>query len=51
VHHASAADRAALDAVVLPQDVAEAIWWLGAGATKTTGEVLLVDAGARLGKG
>lgn len=43
--------RAALDAVVSPEDVAEAAWWLGAGAAKTTGEVLLVDAGVRLTRG
>ena len=40
--------RAALDAVMTPEDIAEAAWWLGAGAAKTTGEVLLVDAGLRL---
>lgn len=40
--------RAVLDAVISPDDVAEAAWWLGAGASKTTGEVLLVDGGARL---
>ncbi len=43
--------RAALDAVISPEDVAEAAWWLGAGAAKTTGEVLLLDAGMRLTKG
>ena len=40
--------RAALDAVITPEDVAEAAWFLGVGATKTTGEVLLLDAGLRL---
>jgi NAD(P)-dependent dehydrogenase (short-subunit alcohol dehydrogenase family) len=40
--------RAALDDVMSPQDIADAAWWLGAGARKTTGEVLLVDAGFRL---
>ena len=40
--------RAVLDAVLSPDDVAEAAWWLGAGAQKTTGEVLLLDAGFRL---
>ncbi len=40
--------RAALDAVISPDDVADAAWWLGAGAAKTSGEVLLVDAGFRL---
>jgi 3-oxoacyl-[acyl-carrier protein] reductase len=43
--------RAALDAVMTPDDVAEAAWWLGAGAAKTTGEVLLLDAGLRLTRG
>ena len=38
---------AALDAVISPDDVADAAWWLGAGAAKTTGEVLLLDAGLR----
>ena len=40
--------RSALDAVLSPEDIAAAAWWLGVGATKTTGEVLLLDAGARL---
>jgi 3-oxoacyl-[acyl-carrier protein] reductase len=40
--------RAALDAVIAPEDVAEAAWFLGVGAAKTTGEVLLLDAGLRL---
>jgi NAD(P)-dependent dehydrogenase (short-subunit alcohol dehydrogenase family) len=40
--------RAALDAVIAPEDVAEAAWFLGVGATKTTGEMLLLDAGLRL---
>lgn len=43
--------RAALDAVMTPDDVAEAAWWFGAGAAKTTGEVLLLDAGLRLTRG
>ncbi|MFA6312718.1 MAG: SDR family oxidoreductase [Sterolibacterium sp.] len=43
--------RAALAAVMSPEDIAEAAWWLGAGAAKTTGEVLLVDAGLRITKG
>jgi 3-oxoacyl-[acyl-carrier protein] reductase len=42
--------RAALDAVIAPEDVAEAAWFLGASAAKTTGEVLLLDAGLRLGR-
>jgi len=41
---------AALDAVISPEDVADAAWWLGAGAAKTTGEVLLLDAGLRITK-
>ena len=43
--------RAALDALILPEDVADAAWWLGAGAAKTTGEVILLDAGLRLTRG
>jgi len=43
--------RAALDAVIAPEDVADAAWWLGAGARKTTGEVLLLDAGVRITRG
>lgn len=43
--------RAALEAVITPEDIADAAWWLGAGAAKTTGEVLLVDAGLRITKG
>lgn len=42
--------RAALESVLSPEDVADAAWWLGAGAAKTTGEVLLVDAGLRITK-
>ena len=44
-------DTAALDAVIAPDDVADAIFWLGAGAAKTTGEVLLIDAGLRITRG
>ena len=43
--------RAALDAVIAPEDVADAAWWLGVGARKTTGEVLMVDAGVRITRG
>jgi len=43
-------DRAALEEVIQPEDVADAAWWLGAGAAKTTGELLLLDAGYRLSK-
>ncbi len=40
--------RAALADVIQPEDVARAVWYLGVDAVKTTGEVLPVDAGARL---
>jgi 3-oxoacyl-[acyl-carrier protein] reductase len=43
--------RSALDAVIAPEDVAEAAWFLGVAAAKTTGEVLLLDAGLRLTRG
>lgn len=43
-------DRATLDATLTADDVAEAAWWLGVGARKTTGEILLLDAGLRLAK-
>jgi 3-oxoacyl-[acyl-carrier protein] reductase len=42
--------RAALAEVMSPEDVAMAAWFLGAEAAKTTGEVLLLDAGLRLTK-
>ncbi len=42
--------RAALEAVITPEDVAETAWYLGASAAKTTGEVMLVDAGLRISK-
>ena len=42
--------RAALAEVMSPEDVAMAAWFLGADAAKTTGEVLLLDAGLRLTK-
>jgi NAD(P)-dependent dehydrogenase (short-subunit alcohol dehydrogenase family) len=38
---------AALHEVVVPEDVAETIYWLGVGARKTTGEIHLVDGGRR----
>jgi len=38
---------AALSDVVTPEDVAATIYWLGAGAKKTTGEIHLVDGGRR----
>ena len=43
-------DKSVLAQTLQPEDVADAIWWLGAGAAKTTGEVLLLDAGMRLGR-
>ena len=42
--------RATLDAVIAAEDVAEAAWFLGVKASKTTGEVLLLDAGLRLSR-
>ena len=42
---------AVLDAVMTPDDVAETAWYLGAAAVKTTGEILLLDAGLRLTRG
>jgi 3-oxoacyl-[acyl-carrier protein] reductase len=42
--------RAALEAVISPEDVAETAWYLGASAAKTTGELMLVDAGLRVTK-
>lgn len=44
-------ELAALGEVISAEDVAETVWYLGASAAKTTGEVLLVDAGLRLTKG
>lgn len=41
--------NSALGALVTPREVAEAIYWLGAGAAKTTGEFQLVDGGRFLG--
>lgn len=38
-------NTAALGATVLPEDVADACYWLCAGAPKTTGEFILVDGG------
>jgi len=40
--------RAALAEIILPEDVARAAWYLGVDAVKTSGELLAVDAGARL---
>jgi enoyl-[acyl-carrier-protein] reductase (NADH) len=35
---------------VSPADVAETVYYLGAVASKTTGEVHLVDGGRRIGR-
>jgi 3-oxoacyl-[acyl-carrier protein] reductase len=40
----------ALDSLVLPEEVAETVYYLGAVASKTTGEVHLVDGGRRVGR-
>ena len=40
--------RAALADIIQPEDVARAAWYLGVDATKTSGEMLSVDAGAKL---
>ncbi len=40
----------ALNSLVLPEEVAETVYYLGAMATKTTGEVHLVDGGRRTGR-
>jgi 3-oxoacyl-[acyl-carrier protein] reductase len=40
----------ALGALVTPEEVAEAIYYLGALASKTTGEVHVVDGGRRVGR-
>jgi 3-oxoacyl-[acyl-carrier protein] reductase len=39
----------ALGTLVSPQEVAETVYYLGAIASKTTGEVHLVDGGRRIG--
>jgi enoyl-[acyl-carrier-protein] reductase (NADH) len=40
----------ALSTLVTPEDVAETVYYLGAIASKTTGEVHLVDGGRRVGR-
>jgi 3-oxoacyl-[acyl-carrier protein] reductase len=40
--------RAALAEIIQPEDVARAAWYLGVDATKTSGEVLPVDAAVKL---
>ena len=48
LHHYESAS--ALNSLVQPEDVAETIYYLGAVASKTTGEVHLVDGGRRVGR-
>jgi NAD(P)-dependent dehydrogenase (short-subunit alcohol dehydrogenase family) len=45
------AAQAALADVVVPEDVADAIFWLGAGARRTSGEVVMVDGGFKMSRG
>ena len=40
----------ALNSLVQPEEVAETVYYLGAVASKTTGEVHLVDGGRRVGR-
>ena len=40
--------RSALADIIRPEDIATTAWYLGVDARKTTGEVLLVDAGTKL---
>jgi 3-oxoacyl-[acyl-carrier protein] reductase len=40
----------ALNSLALPEEVAETVYYLGAVASKTTGEVHLVDGGRRVGR-
>ena len=42
--------QAALDSIIDPEDVAETIFFLATSAPKTSGEVLLVDAGYKIGR-
>ena len=44
------APAAALNCLVLPEEVAETVYYLGAVATKTTGEIHVVDGGRRVGR-
>lgn len=39
-----------MGSTLTPQEVAETIFWFGAGASRTTGEFQLVDAGRHLGR-
>jgi len=40
--------RTALADIIQPEDIARTAWYLGVDAHKTTGEVLLVDAGTKV---
>jgi len=40
--------RTALADIIQPEDIATTAWYLGVEARKTTGEVLLVDAGTKV---
>jgi NAD(P)-dependent dehydrogenase (short-subunit alcohol dehydrogenase family) len=40
--------RTALADIIVPEDIARTAWYLGVDALKTTGEVLLVDAGTKV---
>jgi 3-oxoacyl-[acyl-carrier protein] reductase len=44
------ASASALDSLVLPEEVAETVYYLGAVASKTTGEIHVVDGGRRVGR-
>ncbi|MGA2549699.1 MAG: SDR family oxidoreductase [Burkholderiaceae bacterium] len=41
----------ALQAIVTPEDVAETIYWLAAGASRSTGGIHVVDGGRCIGRG
>ena len=45
------AAQATLADVVVPEDVADAIFWLGAAARRTSGEVVMVDGGFKMCRG
>lgn len=45
------AAQATLGDLVVPDDVADAIFWLGAAARRTSGEVVLVDGGFKTSRG
>ena len=48
---ATSEQRAPLNTATTPEDVAQAVWWLVAGARTVTGDLLKVDAGMHLGGG